>query len=121
MSVEGMWAIYFGDVDQQQVNSGVLVLETERIFGGDSLMAYKGTYGVANGTIEASALIWAYNPTIDVVSAFGEVSPSPSTVSLQGQIGSDNNGSPMISAQIWQEQNPTVKLPARLVKISDLP
>lgn len=121
MSAEGMWAIYFGDVDNQQVNSGVMVLETGRIFGGDSFMAYKGAYEAGNGAIKGSAEVWAYNPTLEVVSAFGEVGPAPSTVFLEGSMGKDGDGTHVINGQVWQRQNPDMKLPARLVKISDLP
>jgi hypothetical protein len=120
MSVEGMWAVYFGDVDQQQVNSGIVVLETGRIFGGDSLIAYRGTYSVSNGHVQGSADTWAYNPTLEAITAFGEVNPEPAEVILDGHLG-EQDGSQVIEGVIWKINNPGVQLPTRFVKICDLP
>ena len=40
MSVEGMWCLVIDDAQGNgMVNGGVLVLETGRLFGGDSFMA----------------------------------------------------------------------------------
>src|SRR5215207_8497927 len=75
MNIEGMWAAYFGDVGGEQLNSGVVVLETERLFGGDSMIAYLGSYTASGASVTATFDTWAYNPTIVVQTAFGDVGP----------------------------------------------
>jgi hypothetical protein len=47
-SVEGLYVVEFGDVQAQGIyrNGGVAVLETLRIFGGDSGYYYVGNFSV---------------------------------------------------------------------------
>ena len=51
MSVEALYAVRFGHAGSPDLplNGGVVVLETERLFGGDSWYAYTGTYSL-NGS-----------------------------------------------------------------------
>ena len=120
MSVEGMWAIYFGDVAGGQVNSGIIVLETERLFGGDSLMAYRGNYTVSNGHVQGTGQVWAYNPTVQAITAFGQPNPEPQEVRLEGDLQPESDPL-VIEGLIWRTSAPGIQLPARLVKICDLP
>ena len=54
--VEALYVIEFGDVAVAgRPNSGVIVLETNRIFGGDSGFYYLGEYTVKDGTVTARA------------------------------------------------------------------
>src|ERR1700760_2389008 len=55
-------------------NGGVVVLETGRVFGGDSSFSYVGTYTVASDLIRAEARIERYNDLLQ--SAFGDDAPS---------------------------------------------
>jgi hypothetical protein len=53
-----MPSVEFGDValgGQLYRNGGVAVLETNRIFGGDSGYYYLGTYSIKDGQIEAQS------------------------------------------------------------------
>ena len=51
--IEGMWAVYFnadnGGAPGVGPGAGVVVLETGRVFGGDSSYYYTGDYDVAAG------------------------------------------------------------------------
>ena len=117
MSIEGMWAAYFGDVDGKQLNSGIVVLETGRLFGGDSYIAYLGKYQIGSGRLGAVFETWAFNPTIVVSSAFGEVGPSRQTCALEGELSDDGS----IRGHVWRHLHPDLKLPLQMTKISDLP
>ncbi|WP_155263724.1 hypothetical protein [Sphingomonas segetis] len=122
MSVEGMWAVYFGDVHGNEgANSGIVVLETERLFGGDSFIAYLGTYEAGGGAVSADFKTWAYNPTIVVQTAFGDVGPEPTMCRLEG--AHDPNGGQMgtITGQVWRVAHPEVKLPVHMMKVAELP
>lgn len=122
MSLEGMWAVYFGDVTGGGVNSGIAVLETGRVFGGDSMIAYVGRYEVNGNTVTAKIRTWPYNPTQVVTTAFGHVaSQGPTDVTLQGQFKPNDGQMGEIDGQLWETANPSVKLGARLVKIENLP
>lgn len=70
MSVEGMWAVYFGDVGGQQVNSGIAVLETGRIFGGE------GKIDLAAGQIDGH--LWELrNPAAKISAQMKKVAQLP--------------------------------------------
>lgn len=118
MNIEGMWAAYFGDVGNSQVNSGIAVLQAGRIFGGDSMMAYLGEYTLSNDQIVAEFKVWAYNPYIQVLTAFGKTGTSDgSRVILRGRL----NPNMSVDGQLFEIENPSAKIPIRLVKVSDLP
>lgn len=53
MSVEALYAVRFGHAGAPNLplNGGVVVLETGRVFGGDTWFAYTGHYEVAGGTV----------------------------------------------------------------------
>ncbi len=119
MNVEGMWAAYFGDADGAQINSGIAVLETERIFGGDSLMAYHGHYSMGGGVLKGELRIWANNPHIEVQTAFGNTgTPEGSIVQLEGLV---DLAAGEITGQLWEKANPDLKIPAYLRKVAELP
>lgn len=58
--VEGLWSIEFAS-SHGFVGGGVVVLETQRIFGGDSSYYYIGDYRVQNNQIVAMVTITHYN------------------------------------------------------------
>lgn len=119
-SVEGMWAIYMPDVfdgSSGATNSGVMVLETGRIFGGDSLIAYLGHYRVNAGIFTAEARTWSYNPGhYVVVNVFGREGKLDTRTCFEGRMDGD-----AIVGEIWEVERPHLRLPARLVRIADLP
>jgi hypothetical protein len=64
MSVEALWIATFGDASAPATmqHGGVVVLETQRLFGGDSAYAYAGTYSVVGDIIAGSVTIARHNP-----------------------------------------------------------
>lgn len=118
MSFEGMWAVYFGDVAGPVINSGIAVFETGRIFGGDSLMAYLGSYELLNGGISGTAKIWAYNPHQSVTTAFGKMGTREGTVLV---FTAFPNAHGDLVGQFAEQDNSNVTIQARLVKVAELP
>lgn len=117
MSLEGMWAVYFGDVDGEQVNSGIAVLETGRIFGGDSLMAYLGSYEPTKGGVTGKARIWAFNQTLEVQTAFGKMgTPEGEHITLNANF----NDAGELVGSLSEDSNPSVLIPAKLIKVAEL-
>lgn len=113
-----MWAVYFGDVDGAQVNSGIAVFETGRVFGGDSLMAYLGKYVVADGVVTGEFRSWAYNPHQVVMTAFGKQGTAAGEmVALEGKLDDGGN----LVGQVWELANPNAKIPVTLIKVAELP
>src|SRR5580700_6450871 len=77
--IEGLYVVEFGDVaiggqTYTYWNGGVAVLETNRIFGGDSGYYYVGNYTIKDSQFEATVKIVKHSPTWE--DAFGSTSPS---------------------------------------------
>src|SRR5258706_308137 len=61
--LESLYVIEFGDVAGQNYrNGGVVVLETNRVFGGDSGYYYVGPFSTDGQRIEATVKIIKHNP-----------------------------------------------------------
>jgi hypothetical protein len=68
LQIEGLYVVEFGDVaiggqTYTYWNGGVAVLETNRIFGGDSGYYYVGNYTIQDSQFEATVKIVKHNPT----------------------------------------------------------
>ena len=117
MSVEGMWALFSSDnAAPNDVASSIVVLESGRVFGGDSAIAILGNYTVDRGIVEAAVRTWSYNPTHDqVVNVFGSTVEYKET-RFRGTIQGDE-----ISGFIWEVAQPHQRLITLLKKVADLP
>ena len=51
--LEALWSVVFLTPNSQRINAGVVVFESERIFGGDSWFYYTGTYKGEKGKLVA--------------------------------------------------------------------
>lgn len=49
LGVEAFWIVEFEVVHTQWAGAGVVVLETNRVYGGDGHYYYKGSYQTQNG------------------------------------------------------------------------
>ena len=119
-SYEALWAVYFGDIsdpsrlDPGRANAGVAVLETQRIFGGDSQYYYVGNYAVEKNRITATVTISHFNG--EGWSAFGGPLKGSLRVRLEGlREGNEVRG------HMWPEEHPGMRLPAMLRRLADLP
>jgi hypothetical protein len=60
MSVEALWSVEFFS-NQEIFGSGVAVLETQRVLGGDSQYTYVGEYDVQNNSFNARITVRHYS------------------------------------------------------------
>ncbi len=112
--IEGLWSISFASVEQPetQVGAGVVVFETLRIFGGDSLYFYIGNYSISNGNISAEARVNHYfGPPSSI---FGTLEQY--TVVFSGPIAPNE-----FYVGGYVKENPAMKLVVKLVKRAELP
>jgi hypothetical protein len=114
--IEALYVVEFGDVatgGDSYRNGGVAVLETNRIFGGDSGYYYIRRFTITGNQFEANARIVRHNTSLP--SAFGDNSLS-FNIKVHGQI---NNG--LMQGVMQRLDVPRVLLPMRLTWKEDLP
>jgi hypothetical protein len=112
--LEALYVIGFGDVAGFGYrNGGVVVLETNRIFGGDSGYHYIGDFSVFGDRFEASARIAKHNQLW--INAFGD-DALQFEIRVSGSIGDG-----VIVAVMERTDRPGLRLPLRLTRISPLP
>ena len=113
--IEGLWSVSFASVEQPEnaVGGGVVVFETLRIFGGDSLYFYIGNYSISNGNhITAEARVTHYfGPPSSIFGALEQY-----TVVFNGPIAPNE-----FYVQGYVKENPAMKLVVKLVKRAELP
>jgi hypothetical protein len=65
-SIEALWLVGFADVSAPSSirNGGVMILETNRLFGGDSAFAYVGNYDVNGNQVSGELTITKFNDEI---------------------------------------------------------
>jgi hypothetical protein len=61
MTIEALWTVEIPDVKGGWINGGVVVLETGRIFGGDSFYYFLGNYDVSGGNVSGTLNVTHYN------------------------------------------------------------
>ena len=119
MSVEGMWAMVAGEAAEGEVRSGgVIVLETGRVFGGDSVVAYVGTYSVEGSQMTAQVERWKYNASIDGIDVFGDDLDNMPNATFRGTRG-EVDGATVISGSIWRDTDPSLHVPVFMKKMRD--
>jgi hypothetical protein len=115
---EALYVVEFGDVaiggqTYTYWNGGVAVLETSRIFGGDSGYYYLGNYTIKDSQFEADVKIVKHNPNWQ--DAFGSMSPS---FNIKVQATASNG---IIEGFMDRLDPPQARLPIRLTWKEDLP
>lgn len=118
-SVEGMWKFQSGSVQEPDVLrwGGIVVLESCRIFGGDSVMAYVGRYDVDRENITARVRSWTWNFDVGESSnVFGMEGAVDYIAIFEGARDGD-----VITGTIAPESSPDIKLQCRMEKIAELP
>ena len=113
-SLDALYTVEFADPASDELrNGGVVVLDTNRVFGGDSGHYYLGDYSASKTTLTAKLTVVRYNsnhPNVwgDNVDEFVLV--------LQGRRSQD-----VIVGTMERTDVPGVKFPARLVRKANLP
>lgn len=90
MSVEAMWMVEFAAHPGGEYNlgAGTVVLEANRLFGGDSSMYYIGKYTVSRPNIEFVVSVNRYNAALP--SVFGPTHPNSYRLIGKGKISDDD-------------------------------
>ena len=120
MSIEAMWFLKsasYADPDTMK-DGGVVILETERIFGGDSIMAYIGKYTVNGNELKAIVRSFSWNDEYGGENVFGMEVPIDTEVGFQGTISPDHN---TINGSIFLLSEPDIMFDTIMVKVADLP
>lgn len=107
MSLQGLWTIDF-EIAGRGRFSGVVVLQGNKVLGGDSQYFYDGTYKETGDDVEAEALCTHYAGAVST--AFGT---SEQTYSLKLEGKHSGNA---ITGKIWRPESPNLKLDVRLLK-----
>lgn len=116
MNIEALWAVYFGDA-AGQVNGGVVVFETSRIFGGDSKFYYTGEYHISGKRISARITATHYHG--DRMTAFGFPANDPFKVEVSGQHDGSHGDTIVGKARLVGQPAPEVGVV--LQRLADLP
>ena len=114
-SIEALWAVHFGDAYAPgQLNGGVAILETSRIFGGDSCFYYVGEYEVSGDEVTAQVRINHFSGSN--MTAFG-IPVAGSLELVLDCLRTDNT----IKGHMWRTSEPTDYLPVILQRLENLP
>ena len=116
ISLEALWTIEFEVVTGWE-NGGVVVLETNRVFGGDSEYYYLGTFNasLSNSATKFTAEVRAVHYRGEARTAFGD-SATDFTVKLEGeQVGE------VIEGKMYRTDNPQNALRIRMTRRAALP
>jgi T3SS negative regulator,GrlR len=112
--IESLYIAEFGDVSGLGYrNGGVVVLETNRVFGGDSGYFYLGDYSAFGDRFAASVRITKHNPLWS--NAFGDAAQQ-FEIRVLGTIEDE-----IISATMERLDRPGFSLPLRLIRKAPLP
>lgn len=114
---EALYVLHFGNVEGPEglVNGGVAILETGRVFGGDSGYYYTGSYTADDDTLEAAVTVQRHNAGWlnvwgDRVEAF--------VVQFAGQ---RCDGGSVIEGQMHRLDMPDQPLVMKWFRMADLP
>jgi hypothetical protein len=114
-SVEALWTVDFDTVAGWK-NAGIVVLETNRVFGGDSAFYYLGHYELNGPQITGQITVTCYL-TGTHQTAWGDTTPALTSfaVRLEGtRVGPDS-----MTGQMYRQGFPP--LGVRMVKRAELP
>lgn len=117
MSVEGLWWLRTNTVDDpaSYAIGGVLVLETGRLLGGDSAVAYIGRYEVNGDEVTGEARTIQYNTGAEVENIFG-LSEENDQIEFVVRWEDET-----MAGVIWAKGNPDRCLPIVLQFVHPLP
>jgi hypothetical protein len=121
MSIEALWAVQFTGVNgvRRATSGGVIVIETGRIFGGDSSMWYTGKYDrvesakgrftvrIQTGVHFTEGFQSIFGGALGAQVLLGDI-----------QVAPDQNS---MAAMLTVEGNPQMKLTATLTRVAELP
>jgi len=119
MSIEALWWFETPDmVTPGPPLSSVVVVESGRLLGGDSVLAIVGDYEVRNGIITGKARSFQYNPHVTARNVFNMQTPIDYIAGFEVVIGDDPQ---IMRGHVWPLQAPHLRLPLTMRRIAELP
>lgn len=112
---EGLYIVKFGFPTWYA--AGVIVLETLRFFGGDSIYYYVGDYKVDGKKFHATGRVVLHTPVPGAVTIFGDPSPAIEIIAA-GDIDAEGR---KITGMMSRRANPIPTLPIELTFREKLP
>jgi len=109
--IEALYGVEF-ESNMNDAGYGVVVLETERILGGDSSFVFVGNYKLENGIIKAE--VKCTNDRKILQSIFGDIDEF--TLSLSGKPQRNE-----FILQGYMIENPAMKIGIKLTRRAELP
>jgi hypothetical protein len=109
--IEALWTIEFVSTEGN-IGAGVVIFETNRVFGGDVSFYYLGSYEVKNGELTSRVKVTHYFG--EPLSIFGTLKEF--TIYLSGKIEV-----PVMTARGYLEEDPKLKIAVRCTRRADLP
>ena len=118
MTIEGMWLMRSTEVRSDDVarSPGIIILETERLFGGDSVYYWIGSYKVENGIVRGNVRTRTHTLLEGAENVFGSVGTVDYQVAFEVKWQGD-----CLVGSMCPEENPSVVQAIELVRLSDLP
>jgi len=115
-SLEALWTAHFGNYENPDhwANSGVVIFESGRLFGGDSYAYYLGTFNVKDDAVTGPLAVTVFDPK--GITAFGDLG-SQINVQLRGKRINDD----LISGEMTAHEQPGLKIHFELRRQADLP
>lgn len=109
--IEGLWSVNFIRPDQLTYGGGVVVFETERVFGGDTSMYYLGSYLYAAGKIKGNVVVKRHNDFLPGIFETDEI-----TLTIVGNVTKTS-----IEADAFLDSDPSQSLKIEFIKLAELP
>jgi hypothetical protein len=103
MTVDALWTIEF-ETASRWTNGGVVVLQRERVLGGDNAYYFTGTYRVQGATLSASLHATHFHGQL--ISAYGD-SAREIDVAIEAEVAGDGQ---TISGRAMRSGYPTLNL-----------
>lgn len=114
MSVEALWTVEYELAPHGWTNGGIVVLESERVFGGDSQYYYVGTYVLKDRHFSADIHATHYHGEMWTAFCTDE-----DTLHLSAHCEWD--GDKVIQGTMSSETSPVITLGIKMTKQTDLP
>lgn len=111
MTIEALWSAQFGS-DQQLYGAGVMVLETNRVLGGDGQYFYVGEYMVSGGQIHTTIHVTHYAGMAESIFGLRD----QFNVRLTGKVSDQS-----LSLNGELVEDPDIKMRAILTRRAELP
>ncbi len=113
--LEALWSVEFVS-SVQGFGAGVVVLETQRILGGDAQYYYVGNYELANGKVKANIKVTHYSGS--AISVFGPMigSMKEFNLILEGEPHQET-----FELHGYVKEIPSLEIGTRLTRRAELP